>query len=251
MSPVSPLVSSLMRAVWLPIQYKCVTQQDVSKTINGLKAQGVTRVYVDVWNNGVTYFNSSTMRELVGPAGLGQDVLQWTLDAATPLGIEVVAWFEYGLMASYTSTFDSNNFAKIAAAKGWILGVADNFHWMDGRIADVQAFVVGIIKDAQTEYGSKGLLGVQWDDHFSFPQSLGGSVSVMTGIARTVRDAFKVAHADALYSLSPATLDVALNTYNVDWAAWAENDYVDEVSVFIRLPSPESIIAIVDRFVVR
>ena len=101
-----------MQAVWLPIQYNCTTSDDVTRTVRSLKLQGVTRIYVDVWNNGVTYFNSSTMREIAGGSSVGQDVLLWTLTAANELGIEVVAWFEYGIMCSYGTL--ENNFAKTA-----------------------------------------------------------------------------------------------------------------------------------------
>jgi uncharacterized lipoprotein YddW (UPF0748 family) len=79
--------------------------------MSALKNEGVRRVYVDVWNNGVVYFNSTTMHNIVS-TGVGNDHLLWALEAGNHFGIEVYAWFEYGLMTSYGGI--NNDFARYA-----------------------------------------------------------------------------------------------------------------------------------------
>ena len=141
--------------------------------MSALKNEGVRRVYVDVWNNGVVYFNSTTMHNIVS-TGVGNDHLLWALEAGNHFGIEVYAWFEYGLMTSYGGI--NNDFARYAQGKGWILGQYNNaFYWMDPSNTDVLHFIAGIMKDAILNYGPKGLRGVQLDDHFATPVSLGRS----------------------------------------------------------------------------
>ncbi len=82
-------------------------------------------MYVDVWNQGITYFESATMRSLVGSTGIGADHLAWALEAGNYFGIEVYAWFEYGLMPSYGSI--NNDFAVYAQQHNWILGIWQPF----------------------------------------------------------------------------------------------------------------------------
>jgi hypothetical protein len=79
----------------------------------------------------LVYFNSPYMTSVVGGNTTGRDVLGWALDAGNSYGIEVGAWFEYGLMTSYGSL--NNDFAIYASNHSWIVGQADNFYWLDAR----------------------------------------------------------------------------------------------------------------------
>jgi uncharacterized lipoprotein YddW (UPF0748 family) len=221
--------SQYMRATWLPIQYNCTSAESVKTAVEQLYSNGVTRIYVDVWNNGVAYFNSPTLKSFAGDDSvLGNDVLAWTLAAAALLNVQVLAWFEYGLMASYGDL--SNKFASVADSRGLILGQADNFFWLDGRKAEVQQLLLGMLVDAQAGYGSSGLMGVQLDDHFAFPVALGGSAADMTSIMQTIHNGFHARFPSSLFSLSPATVDMALQKYAVDWVSWMNADYFSEVT---------------------
>jgi uncharacterized lipoprotein YddW (UPF0748 family) len=214
---------SYLQAAWLPNSYQSTSSSSIYNVMSSMKADGVKRVYVDVWNQGTVYFSSPTMQSTVAGCQ-GADHLSWALSAGQSLGLEVYAWFEYGLMASYGSL--DGNFAAYANSQGWILGQYSNFYWMDPRNASVVEFLVDIMNDAVSGYASKGLKGVQLDDHFACPVSLGCTTGDMNLAASTV--SAKVSSSVKL-SLSPATLSFALNTYNVDWNSWGSSGYYDEV----------------------
>lgn len=189
-----------------------------------LKEEGVMRVYIDVWNQGIVYFSSDTMRALVGESGVGSDHLAWALKAGNSIGMEVYAWFEYGLMPSYGSI--NNDFARVAQSKGWILGQYNGFFWLDPTDENCVAFLGGIMTDAITTYASQGLKGVQLDDHFATPVELGRTAADMDNAMSTIRSMLP---SPFQLSLSPSTLSFSIATYNVDWNKWGQLDLYDEV----------------------
>eukprot|EP01100_Stratorugosa_tubuloviscum_P002345 TRINITY_DN1547_c0_g1_i1.p1 TRINITY_DN1547_c0_g1~~TRINITY_DN1547_c0_g1_i1.p1 ORF type:complete len:332 (-),score=170.46 TRINITY_DN1547_c0_g1_i1:69-1064(-) len=207
-----------IRATWVSIYKHNTSPQDTYNSFQQLKSNGVNRVYVDVWNNGIVYFNSSTMRNFAGNGCIGPDHLQWAVDAGSQLGLQVYAWFEYGLMACY-GTSATGTFATTASKKGWLIGSADSFMWMNAKNDDVLNFLAGILHDALNYHG---LAGVQLDDHFAQPVSLiGKNSAVMTDAAKKI-----ISHVNApgRISLSPATLSYALSNYNVDWGSWSRSN---------------------------
>jgi len=219
--------NSLMRATWLPVSYRMNNESSVFSLMSDLKEAGVDRVYVDVWNQGKVYFMSNTMNSLLPDGtGCGPDYLEFALNAANKLGgMNVYAWFEYGLIAAYGDI--NNDFARKAQEKGWILGQeGQGFVWMDPDNGEVLSFLVGILNDSWTNYSEKGLKGVQLDDHFSSPVSLGKNTESMTSAMKYVHESMS---SKVVLSLSPSTLDQALYTYNVDWNAWGVDGYYNEV----------------------
>ncbi len=48
------------------------------------------------------------------------DRLQWAMDSAQSLGLEIYAWMEYGMMAHF-GTQPSNSFSAACDAKDWLL----------------------------------------------------------------------------------------------------------------------------------
>jgi len=232
--PTKVADSALLQATWLPVQYQCYNSSSVLSVFQSLKNKGVSRVYVDVWNNGQVYFNSPTMLNSVGVGGYaGFDLLGWSLDAGASTGIEVMAWFEYGLMAAYTSFQDTNAFPIYAKSKGWVVGEYNSFVWMDASRMEVLDFISGIMIDAIKGYSKKGLKGVQLDDHFAQPIALGGNINgmnnAMSVISNRVRQVCLDNQIKSVLSLAPATLDFALQNYAVDWAKWGDNGWYDEV----------------------
>ena len=217
-------------ATWLPVSYGTASAAEVDDTIKNLASHGVQRVYVDVWNNGNVYFQSPTMEDLLrdrGGGGIGRDILSWSLESGSKYKVEIVAWFEYGLMCSYDNL--QGTFASYASSSGWVMGQYSNFYWMDPSNKDVQSFLTGLITDAIKGYAGKGLVGVQLDDHFASPVALGGSVAAMNSIARLVQRSIKNTSPASIFSLSPSPLDQALNSYSVDWNKWGTDSLYDEV----------------------
>lgn len=232
------LINAEMRAAWLPVSYQSTSSSEMYDTISQLQRTGVTRVYVDVWNQGTVYFKSPTMSALMAGqncssnCGGGDDHLRWAVDAGRELGVEVFAWFEYGLMAAYGSI--NNDFARYADKNGWILGNYNNFLWLDPASDDVVSFLSGLLQDAALGYGIEagGLRGVQLDDHFAAPTALTGSdLNVMDEAMKSIREDWNAATGEQgmQLSLSPNPLDTSVASYNVDWNQWAAWGLYDEV----------------------
>jgi uncharacterized lipoprotein YddW (UPF0748 family) len=89
-------------------------------------------------------------------------------------------------------------------------------------LGDVQSFIANLSKDALVRYPS--LSSVQLDDHFAIPVALVPSTEISTIVEEFTNAAIRVTSSVqrfGRFSLSPATLDFALNMYAVDWLHWA------------------------------
>lgn len=128
---------------FLVSSYQASTSDDLCAQMTSLQGIGVDRIYLDVWNQGNVYFESPTMAGVV-PECVRDDRLAWALDCAGFDG-EVVAWFEYGLIAAYGS-LDSNPFGAYAdTQEGWVLGEEGSFFWLNASQPDVLSFLSNLL----------------------------------------------------------------------------------------------------------
>jgi uncharacterized lipoprotein YddW (UPF0748 family) len=146
----------------------------------------------------------------------GTDFVNRTLNAVAAIGggIEVWAWFEYGLIAEYLTC--AKDYCVEANSHEWLLsGTSNSFVWLDARIPAVQTHIINMLRDLENNYPT--LAGIQLDDHFALPNSLAGTnSSAMTAFAGNVLGALS-----RPVALSPSPLSFALANANVDWKAWA------------------------------
>ncbi|XP_078595790.1 uncharacterized protein LOC144872921 isoform X1 [Branchiostoma floridae x Branchiostoma japonicum] len=207
-----------VRAAWLSRYDYPSTQAELAQWFAQLKAKGINRVYPNVWGNGQIYFHSHTFSSL-GIRGFVQDVLRWAVEEGQKAGIEVWAWFEYGLMASWSSSPVVPAFSTAAYNRGWMKGEANGYWWMDAGNTEVLDFLAGMMQDALDNY--PGLAGVQLDDHFAQPSQLGTDlVLTMTNAARRI-----LGQVSGRVSFSPIVpTSLSVNGYNVDWVSWVKED---------------------------
>ncbi|XP_070539376.1 uncharacterized protein [Ptychodera flava] len=213
------------KAVWISVYRDNTTPQETATAFAELASIGVTRVYVSVWHNGLVYFNSPTMTNLIGSAGFARDSLQWAVDEAKKNGMEIYAWYEYGLMASWGGP-DANAFSRYARDNGWVRGEARGWTWLIASHTDVLYFMSDIINDAINNY--PGLDGVQLDDHFAQPSEFGYLRGTMTTAAEHVLKNVP----QGMVSLSPSPMDWSRDNNNVDWEQW----YKDDIGFFEYVP---------------
>jgi uncharacterized lipoprotein YddW (UPF0748 family) len=228
------VANAQIRAVWIPIRYRDSDENMVKQTLTTLKGFGINRVYVDVWNNGAVTFKSPSYNAFTGFTNT-RDSFSWYVNAARSLGMQIFAWFEYGLMSKYNG-YDAP-FAKVAKDKGLEVGVANGFTWMHPTKA--APFLAGIMIDA-LKYG---ITGVQLDDHFCFPPSLPGSnANVLTEAAKDVVKRVKAAVPNAYISLSPSPESHHLTVCNARWIDWASAGIFDEYAPQMYQLQPASVI---------
>ena len=69
--------TTLLQATWLPVSYHTSSIEDIDAILGSLYKHGVQRVYVDVWNQGVVYFQSPVMASFINnhSSCVGRDIL--------------------------------------------------------------------------------------------------------------------------------------------------------------------------------
>ena len=146
-----------------------------------LRAIGLNTVYQDIWRNGTTYFNSTTLKNMDGvtiASDAGRDVLADTLIQAHRNGMSEYGWLQYGFATEYANgATPVNALSKKMIANGWLLqdstGAYTNstykFAWMNPLVPQVQDFVIGLGVEAVTKYD---LDGIEFDDRLAWPTGL-------------------------------------------------------------------------------
>ncbi|MFM7244799.1 MAG: family 10 glycosylhydrolase, partial [Planctomycetaceae bacterium] len=164
---------------------------NLQTTMNSLKQVGLNTVYVEAWKNGYTNFTSSTLSAFTGSPSLnptvsGRNFLNETRTAAANAGLVHGAWFEYGLMAEYSSPSnplavkcrDATWTVGTTSGTGWLLkdsagsytNASNNFVWMNPLVPEVRNLLKGIVVDAINQFD---LQIVQFDDHLAWPVQFG------------------------------------------------------------------------------
>ena len=226
---VDTMLSNGVRATWLPTSVRIAAPSDMRELLHQLADTGVNRIYLDVWNNGVAYFNSSVVRKLAGPGAISTDRLRMAVAAAASMsGFEVVAWMEYGLMACYGSV-QGNAFAEAATARGWVIGSSGGWSWLDPPAAS--PLLASMIQEIEARYG----VATQLDDHFACPSELAAcSAAKMDAAALTVSTLSR------RISLSPAPIRFANESLSVDWVGWSQRKLFDEFVPQLYTTHPDS-----------
>ncbi|XP_019631991.1 PREDICTED: uncharacterized protein LOC109475668 [Branchiostoma belcheri] len=207
-----------VRATWLSRYEHANTQFELAVSFAQLKAKGINRVYLNVWADGQIYFHSPTFESL-GIRGFVRDVLGWAVEEGLKRGIEVWAWFEYGLIATWGDSPTMTFFSSTVYNMGWMKGEAKGYWWMDAGNFEVLDFVAGMMQDAFDNY--PGLGGVQIDEHFGQPYQLGSDLVVtMNDAANYILE--RVSGKVSLAPVSPP--QSSLLNYNMDWGRWAKDD---------------------------
>uniref|UniRef100_A0A7S1MJS9 Glycosyl hydrolase-like 10 domain-containing protein n=1 Tax=Neobodo designis TaxID=312471 RepID=A0A7S1MJS9_NEODS len=145
-------------------------------------------------------------------------------------GVEIVAWFEYGLMACYGEP-GFRPFPSYAESQGWLMsGSAEGgFRYMDPSNAGVQAFLANMMAEV-------GAAGAQLDDHFSCPTAYSGcSEAKMTAAARAI--AQQVGGRTQLH-LAPAPLSFSIDHLNANWLPWLQQGLFSTVAPQLYTANP-------------
>src|SRR5688572_29611678 len=233
---------------------------------NRLRNIGLNSVYVDVWRNGYTYYQSPTLQQAIGVSmfpGVGtRDVLQETLIQSHRNGMAQIGWFQYGFAAKFgTPGTGSQELAKYMNDRGWLLrdaagsvtNASNSFSWMNPAVPQVRQFVIGIVTDAVKRYD---LDGVQFDDRLAWPIQFGYDTATrdiyrnetgrevpsnfndahfkqwraqkVTSFAQEMTAAVKAIRPNAIVSSAPSVYPFSYDSYYVDWPAWKNLGMFDE-----------------------
>ena len=142
------------------------SKKNIEKAVKQCKENGLTDIFVVVWNGGVTMYPSKVLKRHIGiaqsPVYKGRDPIKEIIEAGHNAGLKVHAWFEFGFSYSYK---DSNSvwmkkYPQWAGRnnKGALLQ-KNGFYWWSGINPDVQLFMKKLVSEVVKNYDVDGLQG--------------------------------------------------------------------------------------------
>ena len=258
-----------LRGVWITNVDSTVlnSPEKLTEAMQKLARLNFTTVYPVVWNQGFTLYPSEVMREVTGiplstrDEGLqGRDIIAEMVKLGHELDLDVVPWFEYGMMLPANSelakrkpewlTQDVTG-AKVFGADGAQNVYLNPFH------PEVQVFMARMVTEVVAKYN---IDGIQFDDHFSLskkfgydaytvnlyknenggrspPQSVDDPAWVqwrcdkMTAFVAMMSQNIQAIKLGFKFSVSPNPPDFAKLQFLQDWIPWRDRGYVKEIVV--------------------
>lgn len=147
----------------------------IERAVAELAAAGFNTLYPNVWSRGTTFHRSrwAPLEPALAKANPHLDPICRLTQAAHRRGLEVIPWFEYGLMEPAE--------AKVVRQQPeWVLAKRDGstgypMHgrtmvWLNPAHPGVRQRFIGLISEIVRRCGVDG---IQLDDHFAWPVELG------------------------------------------------------------------------------
>ncbi|MFG6095392.1 family 10 glycosylhydrolase [Leptothoe sp. ISB3NOV94-8A] len=281
--------SNQIRGVWMTnvataMNYFSFRLDDA---VANLAEHRINTLYPSVWNQGYTLYPNEVTKKAGGrccdrianvPFYPFDDILHSLTRQAHRHNMRLIPWFEYGLMVPATSPIarahpewltTNRAGASIPAPlsahpllpqplKNVQMEITGgNIAWLNPMHPEVRQFMIDLIVDVVKRYPVDG---IQLDDHFSLPMSMGydpysvqlykdthggapppddpsapGWVAwrahAITTLLTDITQAVKEVRPEAIISVSPNPPGFAYRKYLQDWVQWVNLGIVDEVVV--------------------
>lgn len=270
---INPAVANSNRVgVWLtntpsPLYYEATR---IDRAVNELADAGFNTLYPNVWSRGTTFHRSkwAPMEPALAKRSPDLDPICRMTAVAHKRGLQVIPWYEYGLM-------EPGDAAVVKQNPDWILKKIDGspyyaMHganlktsplkdlrvWLNPAHPGVRERFIGLI----TEIVERCKVdGVQLDDHFAWPVDLGYDAYTsglykqetgleppadytnrawmtwrrqkLTGLLVELRQALQRSNGNGRISLSPGPFRFSYNKWLQDWEIWSVRRLVDELVV--------------------
>ena len=240
--------------------------------VRELANTGFTTLYPNVWSRGATFHRSALapMEPELARRNPSLDPICRLTREAHRRGLQVIPWFEYGLM-------EPGDAEVVRRHPDWVLRRSDGsalyaMHgaslqtsplkdlrvWLNPAHPGVRARFIGLISEVVQRCGADG---IQLDDHFAWPVELGYDDYTrglyrsqtgleppasatdrawmrwrrqqLTGLLRELRGHLSQVSGPkrAIISLSPGPFRFAYNHWLQDWELWALGELIDELVV--------------------
>ena len=259
--PLPPPPPPLRRVgVWLtnspsPLYYDSAR---IERAVAELAAAGFNTLYPNVWSRGTTFHRSryAPMEPALAKANPNLDPICRFAEAAHRRGMQVIPWFEYGLMEPADAEVVQRN-------PDWLLARSDGsttmelhgkpMAWLNPAHPAVRARFIGLVSEIVRRCG---LDGIQLDDHFAWPVQFGYDAFTRalyrndTGreppddftdrawmrwrrqqLTSLLRELRRTLPPPTVISLSPGPFRSAYNLWLQDWELWALGKLIDDLVV--------------------
>jgi uncharacterized lipoprotein YddW (UPF0748 family) len=242
------------------------------QAVRELAETGFNTLYPNVWSRGTTFHDSryAPMEPALARVNPDLDPICRLTKEAQANGMQVVPWFEYGLM-------EPADAAVVQANPDWLLRRADGsalyaMHgadlktsplkdlrvWLNPAHPGVRQRFIGLIAEIVQRCGVDG---IQLDDHFAWPVDLGYDATTralyraqtgrepptdptdrywmrwrrqqLTSLLRDLRTRIQRVSGPRrlVISLSPGPFRFAYNQWLQDWELWALGGLIDDLVV--------------------
>jgi uncharacterized lipoprotein YddW (UPF0748 family) len=257
-----------LRGVWLTnIDSEVLfSPQNLQQAIERLHRLNFNTLYPTVWNWGYTLYPSRVAEHATGVAldphpGLAdRDMLQEAIEEGHGLGMAVIPWVEFGLMAPADSELAARHPEWITQRQDGSQIVMEGEHprvWLNPMHPEVQQLIVDLVTEIAINYEVDG---IQFDDHFGMPVELGYDdytvalyqqehdgrtppanvrdpawmrwrADQITDLQKRVFYAIKANRPDCLVALSPNPREFSYDTYLQDWGRWEREGFMEELII--------------------
>jgi uncharacterized lipoprotein YddW (UPF0748 family) len=260
--------------VWLtnspsPLYY---APSRIETAVRQLDEAGFNTLYPNVWSRGTTFHRSrwAPLEPALAKVNPDLDPICRLTRAAHRRGMQVIPWFEYGLMEPATAEvvkanpewlLRRSNGSPLYAMHGANLNTSplkDLRVWLNPAHPQVRARFIGLIGEIVQRCGVDG---IQLDDHFAWPVELGYDAYTralykadtgreppanytdrywmkwrrqqLTALLRELRSSLNDLGRPrrTVISLSPGPFRFAYNHWLQDWELWAVGSLVDDLIV--------------------
>ena len=231
---LTPAFPFTVQGVWLTnVDSDVLYDADQLKTaIADLKITNFNTLYPTVWNGGHTLYPSPVAEIYLNqsqdphPGLQGRDSLAEAIALAKAEDLQVIPWFEFGFMAPAESDWVKAHSDWLTQnAQGetiWLEGKKHPRVWLNPLHAEVQDLITALALEIVTNYDVDG---IQFDDHFGYPSSL--------GYDRLTVDRYR--QETGQNPPPPPTLDPNQNCVSADpdWQAWT-NWRSDQITAYLQ-----------------
>ncbi len=234
-----PYIENEFKGVWLrPVEKN---RYEIQKTLDNIKATGITEVFLETYFHGYTIFPSKVMKKygltIQNPKFLMYDPLFVYIEEAHKRGIKIHCWFESFYLGNVNPSYDdksilsvypewgNKNLANYDSTTYVQHKVEHNGYFLDPANPEVTTFLVELADEIVSRYNVDGINL----DYTRYPTSQKSDVPGFKqsnwGYTEIARNEFI-----ELYEVDP----VEIETDSVLWKKW--NDYrQDKLYEYVKL----------------
>jgi uncharacterized lipoprotein YddW (UPF0748 family) len=256
--------SSAIRGTWVTnvASNALSSPAAIKEAVAACKRNGLTDVFVVVWNRGVTMYPSKVVKKYIGieqdTLYKGFDPLKIFIDEGHAVGLRVHAWFEFGFSYAYQDSSSAGWLKKYPSwagrnQQGGLLKKND-FFWWNALHPEVQQFMQELVLEVVKNYAVDGIQG---DDRLPAMPAEGGydantlqlyaadnngkappqdpkeanwlqwKADRVSAFGKKLYQAVKAARPDCWVTWAPSIYPWSKEQYLQDWPRWLKEGYAD------------------------
>ena len=254
----------IVRGTWITnVESEAMrSPENIRQTVSHCKRNGLTDIFVVVWNRGLTMHPSKVTKRYIGiaqdPVYDGFDPLKIFIDEGHKVGLRVHAWFEFGFSYAYKDSSAQNWLSRYPEWAGkdrnGNLLKKNNFFWWNSIHPAVQQFMQELVLEVVRNYD---IDGIQGDDRLPAMPSEGGyddftkklyakehegasppsdpkeqnwlqwKADKLSDFGKKLYKSVKKVNQNCIVSWAPSIYPWSKEQYLQDWPNWLHNGYAD------------------------